>query len=291
MNCLDSAQLPTAHAYQQPLPSTSSLALAPLQLQPSVQPIPPVDSLPQRTEGPSRFSLTTDSQLQEAKVASVSKNTAKTTAWSLNIWKEWSKHRQTLHPGAYSEWPVHLYLADNTQLDYWLSKFVLETRKRNGDYYPPKTLYAICCGLQRYIQEHRPEVNIFASPSFASFRKVLDGEMKRLRSSGLGVSVKQAEPITVDEENQLWEKGVLGDHSPQSLVDTMLFLCGLNFALRSGQEHRSVQSSQLRLTKSATGTMQLEYIENYSKTNAGGLAHRKVQPKHIIHHANDANPK
>ena len=90
---------------------------------------------------------------------------------------------------------------------------------------------AICCGLQRYIQDHRPDIYVFSS-LFAGFRKVLDREMKRLRSSGLGVSVKQAEPITVHEENQLWEKGVLGDHSLQSLVDIMLFLCGLNFAQR-----------------------------------------------------------
>lgn len=61
--CLDSTQLPIAHAYQQPLPSTSSSALAPLQPSVPVQPIPPVDSV---VSLPQRFSLTTDSQLQEA---------------------------------------------------------------------------------------------------------------------------------------------------------------------------------------------------------------------------------
>ena len=172
------------------------------------------------------------------------------------------KHgRQSLHPGTYSEWPIHLYLADSQQLDYWLSKFVLETRKLDGDHYLPKPLYAICCGLQRYIQDHCPNINLFSSPLFAGFGKVFDGEMKRLRSTGVGVSVKQAESMTVNEANQLWEKGVLGDHSPQSLVDTMLFLCGLNFALRSGEEHRSLQVSQFTLTHSANGSLQLEYTE------------------------------
>ncbi|MCG8622357.1 MAG: DUF3504 domain-containing protein, partial [Proteobacteria bacterium] len=64
-----------------------------------------------------------------------------------------------------------------------------------------------------------------------------------------------------------------------------------NFALRSGEEHRSLQVSQFTLTSSPSGVLQLEYTENYSKNNAGGLAHRKVKPKHVVHHANDANPK
>ena len=47
--------------------------------------------------------------------------------------------------------------------------------------------------------------------------------MKRLRSVGHGVTSKQAEPLTIEEENQLWEQGLLGDHSPQTLLDTMDF--------------------------------------------------------------------
>ena len=35
---------------------------------------------------------------------------------------------------------------------------------------------------------------------------------------------RQAEPITVEEENKLWEKGVLGESDPQTLLDTVLFL-------------------------------------------------------------------
>ena len=52
------------------------------------------------------------------------------------------------------------------------------------------------------------------------------------------VGPKQVEPISGVEEEMLWEKGVLGYHSPQALVDTMV-LAGLYFALHSGDEARS----------------------------------------------------
>lgn len=37
--------------------------------------------------------------------------------------------------------------------------------------------------------------------------------MKHLTTLGVGVKRRQAEPITVEEENLLWDMKLLGDHS------------------------------------------------------------------------------
>ena len=94
----------------------------------------------------------------------------------------------------------------------------------------------------RHLRETgRHDLDIFKDPSFAEFRATLDSEMKKVQSLGIGSKKKKAEPLTIEEEELLWQTGQLGDHSPQALIDTMLFMNGVYFALRSGDEHRNLQ--------------------------------------------------
>ena len=64
--------------------------------------------------------------------------------------------------------------------------------------------------------------------------------MKRLQRSGHGSQKKKAEPLTIEEEEMLWQKGLLGANNPQALVDSMVVLNGIYFALRNGSEHRQL---------------------------------------------------
>ena len=141
----------------------------------------------------------------------------------------------------------------------------------------------------RYLRtEGQPQINFFSDGSFSHFREVLDSEMKRLRGQGLGSKKRQAEPLTQEEEQLLWEKGQLGQHSGQALLNTMLYMCGTYFALRSGQEHRALRHSpsQIELIEKPCQRAFLKYTEDVSKNHQGGLKSRKCKTKVVIHHEN-----
>ena len=129
-------------------------------------------------------------------------------------------------------------------------------------------------------------IDFFSDPEFRFLKSVLDSQMKELSSQGIGAKKKQAEPVSASEEELLWTKGLLGDKSPQNLLDTMVWMCGMYFALRSGKEHRSLRPGQIELVEVPGKTAFLRYTEDVSKNNAGGLKHRKVQPNSVVHYAN-----
>jgi len=100
------------------------------------------------------------------------------------------------------------------EIEQTLRRFVLEARKKMVDQYPPSILHHICYGLMRYLRfKSHPDIDFFRDASFSRFREVLDIEMKMLQK-GLSSKPRQAEPL-------------LGGHNGRSLVDTILFICGI----------------------------------------------------------------
>ena len=106
---------------------------------------------------------------------------------------------------------------------------------------------------------------------FAECRSVLDSEMKRLKSQGVGSKKRKAEPLTVEDEEFLWEKGILGDHSPQALLNAVFFQNSVNFALRSGSEHRALcyDNCQITVVEVPGQRAYLQYIKDIAKNNPG----------------------
>ena len=245
-----------------------------------------------KPKGETRFANpVSDQQVQEAQLKAIPANTKKCTNWAVNVWKAWSTHRRSTNS---LRCPSHLLIMANNkwELNYWMTRFVMEVRRKDGQEYPPNTLHQICCGILRYVREITPEMDFFKDPAFSELQKTLDSEMKRLRSRGLGCNPKKADPISVEEEELLWSTGALGESSPQTLVDTMVYMCGLFFALRSGSEHRQLRMDNIKLFEKPgdSEVPYLVYTECVSKNHQGGLKHRKLKPKRVVHHANTENP-
>ena len=91
--------------------------------------------------------------------------------------------------------------------------------------------------------------------------------MKHLQAAGKGTKKKQAEPLTIQEEEILWQKGLLDDHTPQVLLDTIICMNGLNFALHSGKERHQLRFSppQIELVEKQGEQAYLVYREDISK--------------------------
>lgn len=232
----------------------------------------------------------TKNEVEQARTGAIPKKTCDDMMYCLRIWNEWRHHRQVNYGDSIPE----ICQIDTAPLAHHLSSFILEVRKKNGDEFPPNSLFHIVSGIQRYLRYNgKPSVDFFNDPVFAGFKLNLDAEMKRLQKKGLGSKKRQAEPLSLEEEELLWEKGLIGSTNPQALVDTMLFMNGLYFALRSGEEHRQLRFDpcQIELVEQPGQRSYLKYTEDISKNRPGGLKGRKTKPKVVIHHANEENPE
>ena len=137
-----------------------------------------------------------------------------------------------------------------SQLSYWLIRFVLEARKRNGEPYPPNSLHHIVMGVVRHLRWCGRSLDVMKDVEFHEFR------------------------------------------ATQVLLDTVMYFCGLYFALRSGREHRQLRNSpcQSEVVQRSGERAYLRYTEDVSNNHQGGLNTRRVKPKVVQHHANTDSP-
>ena len=166
-------------------------------------------------------------------------------SWAVSIWRDWARYRRRLPPTEKEEEENELK-EDVTEMtvtamNLWLCKFVIEIRCKDKTLCAPDTLYQIRCGLLRLLKDaDRAEVKVFDDPCFQQFRGTLDAHMKELRHTE-NYQPKRAAVISEEHERLLWKKNLLGDATPQQLINTMVFYIGLFFALCSGAEHRNLR--------------------------------------------------
>lgn len=225
-----------------------------------------------------------------------SDSTKKKAMWAYRVFFDWKMHRNiqtVVDPGL--KFIGDILEMSNEDMIYALTRFILEVRDKKGDYYTRDTLYELIIAIQMYCHMYGKFVKFLEDDSFIEVRNALDNQMKFLASKGYSCPREKADAIEVEDEDKMWLDGVLGESNPKQLVDTVLYLLGVHFALRAGKEHKALQlgdRSQLVVKYDRVAEMNyIEYTEDTSKTNQGGLKHRHLKKKVSRAYENQDNPE
>ena len=129
-----------------------------------------------------RFGPSVSSEdLNKRNLERIPKKTKSQNDWSMAVWREWAVFRNTKLETISDEnfpIPVDISGTDIKTLDYWLCRFIIEVRRKDGSPYPPNTLYNIACGIQRYLGDtcNRQDLSFFKKDckDFHQFRAAID---------------------------------------------------------------------------------------------------------------------
>ena len=240
-----------------------------------------------------RFSLATSEEVEAAKKPIVPPNTTKSTDWAVRVFRSWVTQRNERLPG--DKCPEDILLTDDHEfLCQWLCVFASETRKEDGSQYTPRSIAQMFAGLQRYINSASKDPVRLVDPMNSTFKplhQLLNRLYQDLHAQGVGTVKKQAEAISVSEEDRLWMTGTIGLHSPLALLFAVFYYNGLNFVLRGGQEHREFKISQLEFRTVSDPDAPgkdiecVRYTEHGSKNRPGGRHQLNLENKVVVQYA------
>ncbi len=212
----------------------------------------------------------------------------------MKVFEAWraSWNLRTKVNGTGSQISGHLQDMEDVTLCETLCKFVVEVRNQRGQFYLRETLYSLLIMIQMFLSTKGRSVHFLQELQFVKLRNTLDNQMKVLSKDGFITAKNKAAVITLSQENTMWADGILGDSTPQKLLFTLMYLLGLQFALRAGEEHKSLKiGKQLSLQLDPeTGGECLVYVEHTAKNNQGGLSAMKVSGKRLKAYPNVDNP-
>ncbi len=220
-------------------------------------------------------------------------STERKIMWAVNLFQDWHflRIREPGSDGRLCWCDLKDGRIQLSNLSYCLCKFLSEVRRLDGTEFPAKTLYSIVVMIQMHFDKMGKQWKLIDGLEFLQVKHTLDNLMKSRSLQNVGSENKSADPISLEAENLMWRSGVLGEDMPVKLRDTVMFLIGLSFALRGGEEQRRLCAPgfnpQITVKVNESGKKYLEYVEDMSsKSNQGGLKHRSCKPKVVRAYGN-----
>ena len=106
---------------------------------------------------------------------------------------------------------------------------------------------------------------------------MLDGRIKRLTATGIGMMKKQAQPLTPAQEDLLWEKRIFMTDTADGLLNALFWYSCKCFGLHGGNERRQLEVDQYSLENGRY----LCFVGKSAKNYQAGLQHRKLHNKDL----------
>lgn len=188
---------------------------------------------------------TTDEFLQALPEKNIPASTHKVQQWACNTFHLWRKSRnkfirdnaqQRIQRQLIAETPLENMT--NAEINESWPSFILEAGKIHGEPYPPSILHLLIMGLQGFLHLKGNHLTVLHDTIFKHLKDALHYRMKILTGENLGHK-EQAQTVSVDIEEQMWQKGVLGVSNPSSLLHTFKYLIGTLYTLRASV-HKSL---------------------------------------------------
>ena len=214
--------------------------------------------------------------------------------WATRVFKAWVSNRNQICPDdVLPEDLLEVRYPLEVQ-DKALAAFILEARRADGKPYLGTTLRNIVAALFRVMKQHQGAANVVSfidkgsrEKYFPRYHNALDHMLRALRCNGIGIERRRAQVITQDIETKLWETGVLGFHSPQSLLNAVFYYNGKFFCLRGVSEHVKLRFSQIQhcffhLSGTFIRSLDQKIVAEELGIWPKGKSYRFLQPTHLI---------
>ncbi|XP_022248344.1 uncharacterized protein LOC106464838 [Limulus polyphemus] len=159
------------------------------------------------------------------------------------------------------------------ELDYVLSSFIVNVKKRNGDDYEPDSLRGLLSSVDRYLRKQEYPDAIFGPTGvhFTQTRESLRMKQLQLKSQGKGCLSTKHVPLTDSEIDKLFLSRQLGASSKDSIINTLWFYNSIFFGIRSAKRHYELRWGDILLCQLPNGLEYLEYIDQETKKPKEGV--------------------
>ena len=156
-----------------------------------------------------------------------------------------------------------------TELDSYLSQFVLAARTKTGKIYEPSSLCGILANVECQLSCSSYGRTIFKDSDFKKTREALKAKQKQLKQYGLGNTPKATTALTDNKIETLFDKKFHVLSSPQALLNTMWLKNMIHFGLRCCKEQKELRWGDIILKTDSDGKEYLEYFACQTETPTG----------------------